>query len=92
VAKDRQWRKDRVGKLGSNPQVYSKAEDATIAAGTDLFDAFAQASGTPKEVKSVQLVVNAQTKHDDATGRTIGMAVHRACVARGCRRIAHPLG
>jgi hypothetical protein len=74
VAQDRVWRQDRIGKLGSNPQVYTEAEDATIAAGTGLFDAFAQASGMPKEVRSMQMVVKAQIKHDEVNGRTVGMA------------------
>ena len=57
VAQDRHWRQDRIGKLSSNAQVYSEAEDATIATGAGLFDAFAEASGTPTTVKSMQLVM-----------------------------------
>ena len=69
VAHDEQWRREWIGKLSANPQVYVEAEDAVIAEGTALFASFAKAAGAPKEVKFLRGVLKAQTKHDDATGR-----------------------
>jgi len=74
VAHDEQWRREWIGKLSANPQVYVEAEDATIAEGTALFASFAKAAGAPKEVKFLRAVLKAQTKHDTETGRTVGMA------------------
>jgi hypothetical protein len=47
VAHDEQWRREWIGKLSSNPQVYVEAEDAVIAEGTALFASFAKAAGAP---------------------------------------------